>query len=229
MASVELPEKAAALLREIRKKNYKVGFEKFAVRDTSIQLLMVQDLESALKGKDPFKDVSTFPFWIKLWESAMILADVVGTLQPETGSRMLELGAGLGAPGLVAAARGFDVTLSDNEKLCLDFQRVSAAANQIKVDCRYVDWKKPPAMEPFDTIIGADILYRDELIEPLLALFIKYLKPGGSIYLSHNVKRETLYKLLDKAQADFKVMAKKIDITDQENSVTVMLNCLKRK
>lgn len=224
----ELPEEAAQLLRKIRK-DYKVAFEPFRTRDVEIQLLKVQDLECVLKGRDPFKNVSEFPFWIKLWESAMVLADVAATLPIASGPRLLELGAGLGAPGLVAAARGFQVTLSDYEQRILDFQRVSAAASGLKVECRFIDWTKPPTLAPFDTILGAEILFREELLSPLLALFDKLLAPGGTLYLAHDVRRKTLYSFLDKAQSSYTIKAKKIELAAGDESCTVMLNCLQRK
>lgn len=224
----ELPEQESKLLRTIRK-DYTVGFEPFRTRDVEIQLLKVQDLECVLKGRDPFKNVSEFPFWVKLWEAAMVLADVAATLPAATGPRLLELGAGLGAPGLVAAAKGFQVTLSDYEERILNFQRVSAAANGLKVACRFIDWTKPPVLEPFDTIIGAEILFREELLPPLLRLFDKLLAPGGTIYLCHDLRRKTLYSFLDKAQADYTIKAKKIELAAGDERCAVMLNCLQRK
>ena len=224
----DLPAGAAKLLRKIRK-DYRVAFEPFRTRDVEIQLLKVQDLECVLKGRDPFANVSEFPFWIKVWESAMVLADVAATLPPTAGPRLLELGAGMAAPGLVAAAKGFQVTLSDYEQRILDFQRVSAAANGLQVDFRFIDWTKPPRLEPFDTILGAEILFREELLAPLLALFEKLLKPGGTIYLSHDLRRKTLYSFLDKAQANYSIKAKKIDLRAGDAACSVMLNCLQRK
>lgn len=224
----DLPAQAAKILRKIRK-DYKVAFEPFRTREIEIQLLKVQDLECVLKGRDPFANVSEFPFWIKLWESAMVLADVAATLPPTAGPRLLELGAGLGAPGLVAAAKGFQVTLSDYEQRILDFQRVSAAASGLKVDFRFIDWTKPPDLEPFDTIIGAEILFREDLLPPLLKLFDKLLKPGGSIFLSHDLRRKTLYTFLDMAQADYTIKAKKIELAAGDECSSVMLNCLHRR
>ncbi len=80
------------------------------------------------EGRDPLKDVSSFPFWIRLWEAAIVLAEFIAAQPRRDGATLLELGAGLGAPGLAAAAAGYQVTLSDYEPLILDFERVNAAA-----------------------------------------------------------------------------------------------------
>jgi len=227
--NIDLPEKAAKLLRKIRR-NYTVDFEPLVIRDVNLQLLQVQNLENILQGKDPFANISEFPFWIKLWEAAIILAEVAASLDPATaGPRLLELGAGLGAPGLTAAARGFDVTLTDYEQIIMNFQRVSAAASGLKPKFALLDWTKSTKMEPFDTIIGAEILFREDLLDPLLRVFKKLLKPGGKIYLAHDLRRQTLYKFLEKAKDDYKVMVKKIDLTSDEGKTTVMLNCLQAK
>ena len=177
-----LPEKDYTRLREIRKK-YKVDFDPLRIRDKEIQLLQVTDLEPLLAGKDPFKDVENFPFWVRLWEAAMLLADLMVTTPPaKEGTTLLELGAGLGAPGLAAALNGYQVTMSDYEPHILDFQRVSAAATGLTgVQFKIIDWLKPQEMPQFDTIIGAEILFREEFFEPLLNVFRQLLAPNGVI------------------------------------------------
>ncbi|MEJ2033967.1 MAG: methyltransferase, partial [Deltaproteobacteria bacterium] len=157
MEPQELPGRAADIYKQIRKK-YQVAFEPLRVRDKELQLLQVTDLEALLGGKDPFQNVSDFPFWVKLWESSLVLADLIAQLPPAPGQSLLELGAGLGAPGLVAAANGYQVTLSDFEPIILDFQRVSAAASGLTgVHFELIDWQKPPDLPRFDLIIGAEI------------------------------------------------------------------------
>ena len=111
---------------------------------------------------------------------------------------MLELGAGLGAPGLAAASAGFDVTISDYEEIIMDFQKVSAAASGLNgIHFAHLDWLNPPAMEPFDVLAGAEILFRDEFFQPLLNIFKTCLKPDGVIYLAHDAKRQSLPKFLN--------------------------------
>jgi methylase of polypeptide subunit release factors len=63
------------------------------------------------------------------------------------GQPCWSLGAGLGAPGLTAAAAGFQVTLTDYEEMILDFQRISAAASKLDtVQFSLLDWLDPPEM-----------------------------------------------------------------------------------
>ena len=229
MNSTNLPEKTQKILRRIRKQ-YKVDFHPLRIRDQQLEILKVTDLEHLLNGKDPFANVQEFPFWIKLWEASMVLADAMAAMPSTTDQRLLELGAGMAAPGLVAAASGYRVTLSDYEPHILDFQRVSAAANKLdNIDFRMIDWLKPPEMAPFDRIIGAEILFRDDFFQPLLNIFTSYLTPQGEIYLAHDIRRQSVPKFLELAQQHFNIGVIKRTLKGDDGEITILVNRLTRK
>jgi len=226
MSELELSDKAVGILKELKKK-FRTEFDTLRLRGKELKILQVSDIEPLLGGRDPFEDVANFPFWVRLWEAAMILADTMMTLPPKPGARLLELGAGLGAPGLAAALAGYKVTLSDYEDHIIDFQKVSAAANGLEgVDFQIIDWLKPPELAKFETIIGAEILFRDDFFKPLLKIFRRYLTPGGTIYLAHNAERRSLAPFLEMASEHFKIgtIARKMKSEDKE--VTILLNRL---
>lgn len=209
------------------KNQYKVGFEPLQLGDVRLNLLTVSDLEQLLEGKDALQDVSNFPFWVKLWESAIVLAQFLANQQYGDGTTMLELGAGLGAPGLAAAAAGCSVTLTDYEELILDFERVSAAASGLdKVEFAMLDWKNPPEMKRYDIIVGAEILFREEFFEPLLNVMRKTLKPDGVIYLAHDSKRQSLKPFLQMAEAEYAIAASKRTLKSLEEDKVILLNRL---
>ncbi|HIJ78442.1 MAG: protein N-lysine methyltransferase family protein [Desulfobulbaceae bacterium] len=227
MDPTTLPEKEYKRLREIRKK-YKVDFEPLKVRDKEIQLLQVTDLEPLLAGKDPFKDVEDFPFWVKLWEAAMVLADLMVTMPPpKKDATLLELGAGLGAPGLAAALNGYQVTISDYEPHILDFERVSAAASGLSgVQFKLIDWLKPPDLPKFDMIIGAEILFREEFFTPLLTVFKKLLAPDGVIYLAHDIRRKSMPKFLLQAEKEYVIATSKRTMRSDDKETVVIVSRL---
>jgi predicted nicotinamide N-methyase len=230
MDPAQLPEKQYARLREIRK-NYKVDFAPLRLRGKEIQLLQVTDLEPLLGGKDPFENVEEFPFWVKLWEAAMVLADLMLTTPPaKEGQTLLELGAGLGAPGLAAALAGYRVTLTDYEPHILDFQRVSAAATGLKgVECRMLDWLKPPTLPRFDTLIGAEILFREEFFAPLLNIFRALLAEQGVIYLAHDARRKSLPKFLRLAEKEYEIATNARKMRSNDKELTIIVNRLTRR
>ncbi len=224
-----LPEAEREIYNRIKNK-YKLTFDKLKAGDKQIRLLKIADLEQFLGGKDPFANVSEFPFWTRLWDSAMVLAYVLGNQQKTGGKRLLELRAGLGAPGLAAAAAGFDVTLSDYEDIIIDFQKVSAAASGLSnITFTHMDWLNPGEIEPFDILAGAEILFRDEFFQPLLNIFRTCLKPGGEIYLAHDERRQSLPKFLELAQDDFEIGLKKQTLRNSVKNVTIIVNRLRPK
>lgn len=226
MDSQTLPAEALALYTNI-KERYKVAFEPLKVRDYQLQLLKITDLEQILGGRDPLKDVSSFPFWIRLWEAAIVLAEFVAGLPRHGKATLLELGAGLGAPGLVAAAAGYQVTLSDYEPLILDFERVNAAASKLsQVRCTMLDWLAPPEMERYDVILGAEILFREEFFAPLLNVLRRALKPDGVVYLAHDIQRRSLQPFLKMAEKEYIISASPKKLKSLEADKTILLTRL---
>ena len=68
-----LPAREQELYEKIREQ-YKVAFEPLNMGEVRLNLLTITDLEPLLDGKDPLKNPSDFPFWVKLWEAAIVLA-----------------------------------------------------------------------------------------------------------------------------------------------------------
>ncbi len=222
-----LPAETLALYNSI-KKQYSVGFESLKLsRELHLHLLKITDLEQVLGGKDPLKNPSEFPFWIRLWEAAIVLARFMVNLAPASGTTVLELGAGLGAPGLAAAALGCSVTLSDYEQLILDFERVSAAATGLEdVRCKMLDWLDPPVMEKFDIVLGAEVLFRDEFFDPLLNILRHTVKPDGVVYMAHDSKRQSVHPFLQKAEKEFAVSVSKRELKSLEGQKEILLTRL---
>src|SRR5687767_4610151 len=66
------------------------------------------------------------PFWADLWPGARMLAKVIQQESWSPGIEALELGCGLGLPGIVALARGLKVTFSDHDPSALRFAAENA-------------------------------------------------------------------------------------------------------
>lgn len=221
-----LPAAEQDLYRTI-KEQYTVGFEPLSFGGIRLNLLAVNDLEQLLEGKDALKNVADFPFWVKLWEAAIVMGQFLAGQKYGEDASLLELGAGLGVPGLAAAAAGCSVTLSDYEDLILDFERVSAAASGLdNVEFAMLDWKNPPEMKQYDIIVGAEILFREEFFEPLLHVMRKMLKPDGVIYLAHDIKRQSLKPFLELAEAEYTIAASKKTLKSLEEDKVILLNRL---
>lgn len=90
-----------------------------------------------------------------------------------TGRRVLELGCGLGLPGLAAAVGGARATLTDWAPEAIVAARDNAARNDVAIDAFVCDWRAPEALverAPWDLVLLADVLYEERNVAPLLAL-----------------------------------------------------------
>lgn len=119
-------------------------------------------------------------YWAHLWPSAVTLAEWVATtslLAP--GSRVLEIGCGLGLVSLAAAARGCEVTATDVNIEALSVLARSAAAHHLSVRTARLDWRDPPPSDlEADMILGADVLYDPRDHAPIARLIARLNSPA---------------------------------------------------
>src|SRR5438270_11129964 len=69
------------------------------------------------------------PYWTELWPAARMLAKAIFHEPWMPAVEALEIGCGLGLPGIVALSRGLRVTLSDYDATALRFAAENARLN----------------------------------------------------------------------------------------------------
>jgi len=224
---VEIPAEVEATVKRLSKK-YDLDFEAVTIRGREFYFLHLSDIEPLVAGKDIFANASEFPFWVKIWEASLVMADLMASMPVKEGRRVLELGSGLAVAGLVGAASGHDVTITDYEDEIMDFVRVSAVVNRCeeKAHTATLDWLKPSDIGQFDVIIGSEVLFHERFFKPLLECFRKYLKPGGVIYLAHDRRRKSLAPFLRMCEKDYTIAAQKKTIKSKGETLEIVLTRL---
>jgi predicted nicotinamide N-methyase len=126
------------------------------------------------------------PYGISLWPAAIALThDILARASTFRGTNVLELGAGTGLPGIVAASLGARVVQTDRHEVPMTICRRNAERNAVTtIEHRLADWTLWDDTSRYDWIIGSDVLYSEKMHEHLRPIFESNLAPGGRILLS---------------------------------------------
>jgi predicted nicotinamide N-methyase len=125
------------------------------------------------------------PYWASIWPAARLLAEAVLN-EPALGyPRALEIGCGLGLPGLAALARGIHVTFSDYDAAALRFASDNARHNGFTdFDTLHMDWRQPPANLRVPLLLASEPIYVLELVPHLADFVVNVLEAGGLLLLA---------------------------------------------
>jgi methyltransferase-like protein 23 len=159
-------------------------------------ILSHEDEQRFLGGEQP-----RLPFGIVLWPAAIALAHEIAS-RPLAGKRVLELGAGTGLPGIVAASLGAHVVQTERQEVALFVCKKNAERNGVTtIEHRAADWTAWQDDERYDYILGADVLYAETNHPYLRRIFEMNLAPGGKVLVSDPF-RKVSFALLESMEAE---------------------------
>lgn len=188
----------------------------------AVALWQVDDLErhvdrhALLAGDDPAEP----PYWAHLWSGARVLAALV----PPHAGRAVELGCGLGLPGLAAARRGATVTFVDRARAPLAFVRASAAANGLDaVDVVAADFTAGAVAGRFDLVLLAEVLYDRAAFPAVAHAIAAALAPGGLALLADGARIDTrgFYPALDTLGLSVRTTSHRVPADGVVETITV--------
>lgn len=140
------------------------------------------------------REGARLPYGAMLWPASIALAhDVLGRADELPNKRVLELGAGTGMPGIVAASLGASVLQIDRSEVALHVCTMNRDRNHTaNVEVRDAEWESFHSDEPFDLILGSDVLYVTPMHDRLRAICDAYLAPSGRVLFADPLRTESL-------------------------------------
>ncbi|EFJ17374.1 hypothetical protein SELMODRAFT_114854, partial [Selaginella moellendorffii] len=193
-----------------------------------------------------------------VWDSSVVFAKFLekncnrGQLNgvQMAGKRAIELGAGCGVAGLAMALMGCNVVLTDQvEVLPLLLKNVERNVARIKlasvtstsesvgnVSVAELDWGNSchiAALEPpFDFIIGTDVVYAAQHLEPLLTTILSLCGPRATVVLAYEFRSPELTERLQamcKEHFEIKTISKKkMDACFQHPNIQLLVMSRRR-
>lgn len=171
------------------------------------QVTNVDEVFDDLISKDSCDEMvkdEQIPYWTEIWPSSIGLCMHLNTISEEiSGSRVLELGCGLGLPSIYA---GFlnpkSVKATDYMEDALTFCKSNWLLNHSSniFETARFDWRSPNLiMKSYDVLLAADIVYEDRMVTSVFDFLVKNLV-SVQVFILSDPDRKTCSALLEKLQ-----------------------------
>jgi len=136
----------------------------------------------------------------KSWSTSWVLIDHIRKTRLEPGSKILEIGCGWGMTGIFCAKK-FDaaVTAADIDPDIYPYLDLHAKINKVKVEFLNKGFDKISSrrLQDVDMIIGSDICFWDDLIDPLRRLIQRARRASVGRILIADPGRPTFDSLVE--------------------------------
>ena len=145
-----------------------------------------RDPTALLDEEDIAADQAYPPYWAEVWPSGVELAYALSA-RDWRGASVLELGCGLGLPGVAAALGGARVLATDRSPDALVFAAVNAEQNGVHVETAVCAWDRPAAAvarAPWRLVLAADVLYGQRNVDELLDLLPRLVDDSGEVWVA---------------------------------------------
>lgn len=155
-----------------------------AIRNLDEAIDILCEAMSPEEQKDPFAE-DLCPYFGILWPAAVALSEYIA-LNPSIVKRktVLELGAGLGLPSLVASHFEGDVLCTDYHPDVEEYFKRNCRHSSIECNYERLNWRETKSEKKYDVVMGSDVLYEGKHPREVAEGLLSYVKPGGVILLS---------------------------------------------
>ena len=145
-----------------------------------------EQIQEAYRRQQQLEPNTPFPHWSRLWPAGLALADfIAGNPDLIRNKRVLELAAGLGLPGFIAARHAKQVIVSDYLEQAVEVMKKNVVhLGLANVSCSLLDWNKLPDDLTADILLLSDINYDPTQFDRLYLVLQRFVKTGATIILS---------------------------------------------
>ena len=137
----------------------------------------------------------------KVWRSSFVLMDYLTTYPPEEHSKVLDIGCGWGLTGLFLAKQySAHVTGLDIDESVAPFFALQSEVNQCEMtfEARSFESLTSQELSTYQTIIGTDICFWDEMTTPLFTMLGLAIEAGVERIIIADPGRPPFWDLVDR-------------------------------
>ena len=164
------------------------------LKGKELDFYVVENIEDLITD---LSDEDKVPCWADIWPASYGVAEFIWeNMDFRENETLMELGAGMGLPGIVAALKGVRVTLSDFNFQALELAAENARQNNVEVSIMQDDWRSFKRRDRYDYLLASDVLYDPKLNPFLGEIFVNNIKTGGKVIISHPERKAT-YEFLE--------------------------------
>jgi len=184
------------------------------------------DAQTLLRAVDP----PAPPYWALPWIGARAIAARLLAAPPVTGTRVIEIGCGLGLAGVAAGRSGAYVLLTDYVDEALAFARANAEHHALRsFETRIVDFTRDRLDERFDLVIAADVVYEPESYEPLVEFLLTHTAMGGRVLLTESLRADAKRVLAMLVERGFSLASEAAWVPEDGKRERTWLHTLERQ
>ncbi|CAH0391417.1 unnamed protein product [Bemisia tabaci] len=142
-----------------------------------------------------------------VWDAALVLSKYLEVSCAKSpwlqGRKILELGAGVGCVGIVAACLGGDVIVTDlpeilpllEKNISANFQQIEGTGGKISAQTlRWGDAENIKLLPKPDIILMADVIYYEESVEALVSTLLLLSDKNTTLILCHEKRQSEKQK-----------------------------------
>jgi predicted nicotinamide N-methyase len=152
----------------------------------------------------------------KVWNSSFLIMDYLDRQGIKEGSKVMEVGCGWGLLGIYCAKKwGADVVGVDADSKVFPYLHLHAEVNEVTIQTRTARFEnmRKSHLEGTHLMVGGDICFWDEMIDPLSKLVNRAMKAGIDQVIVADPGRPPFDDVCERAQKKWGAELKEWEVT----------------